>query len=122
MTGRRVIIVGLFSAKHASYAVDMRELEAQLRDAGNVVVGTVVQRRGVSRARGPGGAQRMDVPMDPATYIGRGKADEVAELRCRCQADCVVVRGSPSRSQLDRLQAIVGCEVVSSGAIESRRL
>jgi hypothetical protein len=38
----------------------------------------------------------------------------VAKLRRRTDADLVVVRGSPSSSQLARLQQIIGCEVVSA--------
>jgi 50S ribosomal subunit-associated GTPase HflX len=114
VTARKVIIVGLFSAKDDGYESAMRELETSLRRAGNLVVGSIIQRRGVSRSRKPGGAHRMDAPMDAATYIGRGKAEEVAELRRNTEADLVVVHGSPSSIQLARLQQIIGCEVVSS--------
>jgi 50S ribosomal subunit-associated GTPase HflX len=114
MMGRRVVIVGLFSAKDKGAEAAMRELEAAVVRAGNVVVGRVVQRRGVSRSRTPGGARRMDAPMNAATYIGTGKAEEVAELCRRFDADLVVVRGAPSPTQIDRLREVIGREVIAS--------
>ncbi len=107
----RVIVVGLFSAKDADAPAVMDAIAAQLARDGHVVVGRVVQRRGVSRAPGPGGARRMGAAMDPATYIGRGKADELARLRAETGAELVVMHGTPSASQLDRLRTIVGCDV-----------
>jgi hypothetical protein len=116
MSGRRIIIVGLFSARDDGHEATMDALAGALAHDGNVVVGRVVQRRGVSRAGGPGGARGMDAPMDAATYLGRGKATEVAQLRRSTNADLVVVRGAPSATQLARLREIIGCEVVASAA------
>jgi 50S ribosomal subunit-associated GTPase HflX len=109
MGSRRVIVVGLFSAKDDSYDAVMDELEAAQRGAGNVVVGRAVQRKGVSR----GGVKRMRTPVDAATYIGRGKAEEVAALCARTNADLVVFRGAPSISQIVRLQRLFACEVIA---------
>ena len=79
---------------------------------GGVVVGQVLQRRGVSRSKQPGGARRTNAPMNPATYFGKGKAQEMAGLRQATDAEVVVVCAKLSPSQLANLERIIGCPVL----------
>lgn len=109
MSGRRIIIVGLFSARDEGYEAALEAMAAPLAHDGNVVVGRVALRRA-------GNGRAVDAPIDAATYIGRTKATELAQLRRSTQADLVVVRGVPSPTQLARLREIIGCEVVASAA------
>lgn len=108
----RALLVGLFSARER---LPERLLEAAARGLearGIVVVGRLIQRRGVSRGRArPGGALRMASALSAAHYLGSGKAKELAAMRAETGVDLVVLVGSPSPGQRDRLALLVGCEV-----------
>src|SRR5512132_1994743 len=82
-----------------------------------IVVGQVLQRRGVSRDDRPGGSRRMDRPMNPATYFGTGKVQEIADLRRATTADLVVICAKLSPSQLANLERIIGCWVLDATAL-----
>jgi 50S ribosomal subunit-associated GTPase HflX len=77
---RRAIIAALVSAKATNTEERIRQLEATLTVQGVEVVGSLVQRRGVSRATSPGGAKRLAAPMSSATFIGSGKVKELSKL------------------------------------------
>ena len=91
---------------------------AEVVSKGGTIVGQVLQRRGVSRADRPGGSRRMDRPMDPATYLGKGKAQEIGDLRRATDAELVVVCAKLSPSQLANLELIIGCSVLDMSALE----
>ncbi len=59
----------------------------------------------------------MDGPMDPATYLGKGKAQEIAELRRTKGAELVVVCAKLSPSQIENLERIIGCPVLDATAL-----
>ena len=73
----RIILVGVVFPGLTDAAVDeeLDELALLVDSAGADVVGRVVQRR--------------DAP-DPATFVGRGKAEEIAALSRELDADTVV--------------------------------
>lgn len=54
----------------------------------------------------------MNAPMNPATYFGTGKAQEIAELLVATGAELVVVCAKLSPSQLANLERIIGCPVL----------
>lgn len=115
--GRSVILVGLFSAKIQPPEVELARHAARLEAQGAKIVAQVIQRRGVSRSKRPGGAGRMNVPMDPATYLGKGKVEEIAERRRTTGAELVVVCAKLSPSQLANLERIIGCRVLDEKAL-----
>ncbi len=107
LRGERIILAALLSAKEDAPA-RMAEASQRLREAGAEVVGTLLQRRGVSRAKGPGGAQRMADPLDRKTVLGRGK---VAELGALCEsraASWVVFLNELEPPQVAALSQITG--------------
>ena len=118
--GSRAIVAGLVSAKATDTEERVRALTVALESRGIQVVGTLVQRRGVSRAKGPGGAHRLDAPMSPATFIGEGKAQELSLLVRELRASVVYFLNALSSAQIERLSALTGCEVVSSAASGGR--
>ena len=72
-SGDQAILAGLYAQDgHLSPDTRLDELESLVAAAGGRAVGRVIQRRGLSR--GEDTAQR---PVDPATYLGRGKIDEI---------------------------------------------
>jgi 50S ribosomal subunit-associated GTPase HflX len=109
---RRAIIAALVSAKATDTDERIAILTAALAARGIVVVASLVQRRGVSRARSPGGSKRLDTPMSSATFIGPGKADELARLVREHEANLVLVLNSLSLAQSERLASLTGCSVV----------
>jgi 50S ribosomal subunit-associated GTPase HflX len=110
--GARCVVAVLASAKDRELPARLDLLAGEIAAAGAQVVGTLVQRRGVSRARGPGGARKMDAPLDPATVFGPGKVRELAELVASTSATLVVVSNPLKATQRARLEAATGCRIV----------
>jgi GTPase len=100
-TGRpeqRAVLVGLCLPKDpASSEAPLSELRRLAETAGARVVGELVQRR---------------PRRDPAYFVGRGKAQEVADLVRDTQADLVLFDNDLSPAQGRNLEQLVGCRVV----------
>ena len=111
--GARCILAGLVSAKSDNVSEFEEKLINQLAQNEGILVGKVIQRRGVSRSNKPGGVGRMDAPLDPATYIGKGKAIELAKLVETESANLIVFINPLSSSQILRLEEITQCSVIT---------
>ncbi|MEW1719235.1 GTPase HflX [Streptomyces sp. NPDC093109] len=99
----RVVLVGVWTSGTVQDAENsLAELAALAETAGAMVLDGVVQRR--------------DKP-DPATYIGSGKAQELAELVLESGADTVVCDGELSPGQLIHLEDVVKVKVVDRTAL-----
>ena len=99
----RVVLVGVWtSGTLADAEASMAELAALAKTAGSVVLDALVQRR--------------DRP-DAATYIGSGKARELAEVVRATGADTVICDGELTPSQLRQLEEIVKVKVVDRTAL-----
>jgi hypothetical protein len=117
LSKQRVVLAGLFSARAADPAAVIDALGRSLEATGALVVGRVVQRRGVSRDRRPGGSKRMDRPMSAATVIGSGKARELATLCANTNADLVVFHNTLTGSQRETLTVICGIPVHDAASL-----
>lgn len=84
----------------ASESLD--ELERLVDTAGAVVVGCDVQQRSSP---------------DPATYIGRGKAEEIEERRRELEFDLVVFDSELTPVQQRNLEEIIQCQVLDRTAV-----
>jgi GTPase len=104
----RVVLIGvcvdragadgsLASAEHS-----LHELSQLAETAGSQVLEGLIQRR-----RRP----------DPATYVGSGKAEELAEIVSSTGADTVICDGELSPGQLRKLEDIVKVKVVDRTAL-----
>jgi GTPase len=99
----RVILVGVWTEGSLTEAENsLRELSRLAETAGSVVLDGLVQRRGRP---------------DPATYIGAGKAAEIAALVAATGADTVICDGELTPSQLRRLEGVVKTKVVDRTAL-----
>ena len=99
----RVVLIGIWSGPDPQIAeVSMRELAALAETAGSVVLDAVMQRRGTP---------------DPATYLGSGKAAELAEIVAEVGADTVVADSELSPSQRRALEDVVKVKVVDRTAL-----
>ena len=99
----RVVVVGLRTDGTAADAENsLRELAALAQTAGATVTAAMLQRR--------------DKP-DPATYLGKGKAQELREVVQETESDTVVVDGDLAPSQRRALEDAVGVKVIDRTAV-----
>lgn len=99
----RVVLVGLWTSGTVEEAeISLRELAALAETAGSQVLDGVIQRR-----------QKPD----PGTYLGSGKAQQVADIVATSGADTVVVDGELSPSQRRSLEDVVRAKVIDRTAL-----
>ncbi|OFS26612.1 GTPase HflX [Brevibacterium sp. HMSC07C04] len=98
-----VVLAGVYTDGTAEAAEDsLRELAALAETAGSTVLDGVIQRR--------------DTP-DPATYLGRGKTRELAEIVAAVGADTVIFDSELAPSQRRALEDVVKVKVVDRVAL-----
>jgi len=98
----RVVLVGQYVRDLPEAEVSMRELAALAETAGSQVLDGVLQRR---------------PHPDPATYIGKGKAQEVKAIVAEVGADTVVVNDDLAPSQRRALEDVVKVKVIDRTGI-----
>jgi GTP-binding protein HflX len=99
----RVVLIGVWAeGSLASAENSLRELSRLAETAGSEVLDGLIQRRG---------------RVDPATYVGSGKAHELAGLVAAAGADTVVCDGELTPSQLRRLEGAVQVKVIDRTAL-----
>ena len=99
----RVVLIGVWTeGTLASAENSLRELSRLAETAGSQVLDGLIQRRGRP---------------DPATYVGSGKAAELAEIVTEAGADTVICDGELSPSQLRRLEGVVRVKVIDRTAL-----
>ncbi|KQU00522.1 GTPase HflX [Sanguibacter sp. Leaf3] len=98
----KVVLVGLWARDAADAEVSLRELAALAETAGSQVLDGLLQRR--------------QTP-DPGTYLGSGKAAELAAVVAGTAADTVIVDGDLAPSQRRALEDIIKVKVVDRTAL-----
>src|SRR6266702_3229462 len=99
----RVVLIGVWvEGSLASAENSLRELSRLAETAGSEVLDGLIQRRG---------------RVDAATYVGSGKARELAELVAAAGADTVICDGELTPSQLRRLESVVQVKVIDRTAL-----
>ncbi len=100
----KIIVVGVVFPGLTTELVEeeLDELSLLVDSAGADVVGRVVQRR--------------DAP-DPATFVGRGKVEEIAALSRRLDADTVVFDDELSPAQHRNLEKLLGRTAIDRTAV-----
>jgi GTP-binding protein HflX len=99
----RVVLVGVWAdGSLASAENSLRELSRLAETAGSLVLDGVIQRRS---------------HVDAATYIGSGKARELAGIVAAEAADTVICDGELTPSQLRRLEGVVKVKVIDRTAL-----
>src|SRR6266478_2470472 len=99
----RVVLIGVWAeGSLASAENSLRELSRLAETAGSEVLDGLIQRRG---------------RVDAATYVGSGKARELADLAASAGADTVICDGELTPSQLRRLESVVHVKVVDRTAL-----
>ena len=100
----RVVLVGLSRSRAGrdETEADLAELERLTDTAGGVVVGRTSQER---------------AGVDPATLVGRGKAEDIAREVNRLGADTVVFDDELSPAQIRNLERITSAKVIDRSAV-----
>src|ERR1700756_3094036 len=99
----RVVLIGVWTDGTQENAENsLTELSRLAETAGSVVLDGLIQRRG---------------RVDPATYVGAGKANELAGIVASTGADTVICDGELSPSQLRRLEGVVKVKVIDRTAL-----
>src|SRR5690625_2876169 len=98
----RVVLIGVYSGDPEIAELSLQELAALAETAGSVVLEAVLQRRSSP---------------DPATYLGSGKAGELAELVAELGADTVIADSELSPSQRRALEDVVKVKVIDRTAL-----
>ena len=99
----RVVLAGLFTSGNVEDAENsLRELAALAETAGSTVLDGLMQRRNHP---------------DPATFLGRGKAQELADIVAETGADTVIADGELAPSQRRALEDIVKVKVIDRTAL-----
>jgi len=99
----QVVLIGVWTdGTLASAENSLTELSRLAETAGSVVLDGLIQRRG---------------RVDPATYVGAGKAAELAGIVAATGADTVICDGELSPSQLRRLEGVVKVKVIDRTAL-----
>ncbi|HEX7350141.1 GTPase HflX [Brachybacterium sp.] len=99
----RVVLAGLYTTGNAEEAeVSLRELAALAETAGSEVLDGVLQRR---------------AHPDPATFLGKGKAAELAEMVAGNGADTVIADGELAPGQRRALEDVVKVKVIDRTAL-----
>jgi GTP-binding protein HflX len=99
----RVVLMGVWTEGTQTQAENsLRELSQLAETAGSEVLDGLIQRRGRP---------------DSATYVGAGKAAELAEVVTATGADTVICDGELTPGQLRRLEGIVRVKVIDRTAL-----
>ena len=98
-----VVLVGVYSPGDAEGAENsLKELAALAETAGSTVLDGVIQKR---------------ITPDPSTYIGSGKAQELAALVADLRADTVIVDTELAPSQRRALEDVIKVKVIDRVAL-----
>src|SRR5579872_773452 len=99
----RVVLIGVWTeGSLADAELSLRELSRLAETAGSEVLEGLIQRRG---------------QVDAATYVGSGKARELAGIVAATGADTVICDGELSPSQLRQLEGVVKVKVIDRTAL-----
>ena len=99
----RVVLAGLYTSGNADEAeTSLRELAALAETAGSEVLDGILQRR---------------AHPDPATFLGKGKAAELADIVAESGADTVIADGELAPGQRRALEDVVKVKVIDRTAL-----
>jgi GTPase len=98
----RVVLIGVYERDLTAAETSLRELSALAETAGAVVLDGLLQRR---------------PHPDPATYLGKGKADELRDVVAFVGADTVIADTELAPSQRRALEDVVKVKVIDRTAV-----
>jgi len=118
---KKCLIVGLFSMKEKNIELKINSVKKLIELNKGIVVENLIQRRGVSRAKKVGGSKKLDEPMNLATFIGKGKAEELAKLSTETNAEIIVFMNKLSENQKQNLSKMTKCEIIECKILQENK-
>ncbi len=118
---KKCLIVGLFSMKEKNIEHKINSVKNLIELDKGIVVENLIQRRGVSRAKKVGGSKKLDKPMNLATFIGKGKAEELAKLSAETNAEVIVFMNKLSKNQKQHLSDMTKCEIIECKILQENK-
>lgn len=111
LKGKRVIISGLVSSKLnlGTYLLNVRD---EIKKLGGIIVGELIQRRGVSRSKQAGGSQKLNLPLNSRTYITTGKIEELKQLCNNVNAEVVIFINDLTNAQLNNIEHSIDLKII----------
>jgi 50S ribosomal subunit-associated GTPase HflX len=113
MKRARCLVCALVSARLPEPEQILDKMEAAVKSVGGTAVGRLLQRRGVSRSKSPGGAAKMEQPLTQRSLFGSGKLEELAAMAISSDVDVLLVHNSLTNRQRNSLAELTGCRVFS---------
>jgi hypothetical protein len=113
VTGARVFVCALLSARRKNPESVLDTVVVELEREGARVVGRMLQRRGVSRSRFPGGAAKMDKPLTQRGLFSSGKLKELASMTKSSGAELLIIHNAITNGQRNVLADLTSCRVYS---------
>lgn len=110
--GKRIVLAGLVSSK-VKLDTLLPPIRKQIQDLQGQLVGELVQRRGVSRSKKPGGSNKLTLPLSAQTYISVGKVDELKDLCLEKKVELVVFFNGLTAKQVENLEHLIGLPVLT---------
>ena len=98
----KVVLIGIWNGSAEEAEVSLRELAALAETAGSEVLDGLLQRR---------------ANPDPATFLGKGKAEELRQIVAACGADTVIADTELAPSQRRALEDVVKVKVIDRTAV-----
>jgi len=119
LSGKPVLLVGLFSAKVRDPAARMTELRNALTACGARVVAEVIQRREAPREGRAGALRRPEAPTRPPLDLEPGKAEELARLCKDTGAEALVFNDYLAPVLRAQLEEQMGYEILDRAVIDA---
>jgi len=98
----KVVLIGIWNGSAEEAENSLRELAALAETAGSEVLDGLLQRR---------------ANPDPATFLGKGKAEELRQIVAACGADTVIADTELAPSQRRALEDVVKVKVIDRTAV-----
>ncbi len=107
------ILAGFFSAKDKEYQSKMDDAVQYIEKNGGIVADKIVQRRGVSASKNPGGSNRMSEPLNTKLLFSKGKTEELSKIAEAKDVDMIIFFNSLTPLMLSNISRFTGRKIVS---------
>ena len=109
--GKRIIISGLISSK-LNLDEHLTPIRKEIETFNGLIVGELIQRRGISRSKRPGGSHKLNLPLSSRTYISSGKIEELKELSNTVNADLIIFINNLTINQIENIEDLIDLKVI----------
>ena len=110
MNKKKIILVALISSK-TDIETFLNPVRKWFLEKEHEIIHELIQRKGVSRSKKPGGAKKLETPLNAKTYLGSGKVLELKKIVEEKKPEKVVFLNNLSAHQASNVEEIISCKV-----------